>query len=113
MGGAPSCRSERTLIVLLSPSQPPVLEAPRHTTIPSLTYAAYSLKKSGEVTDPLQELTGESFGDWLRAAPRTYKGEVKPVGHFGTAYQSIDRPLGEHRDRVARSRGASPPSADP
>jgi hypothetical protein len=59
----------------------------------------------------LQELTGESFSDWLRAAPRTYKSEVKPVGHFGTAYQSIDRPLGEHRDRVARSRGPrhSPP----
>jgi Sulfotransferase family len=61
----------------------------------------------------LQELTGESFGDWLRAAPRTYKGEVKPVGRFGTAYQSIDRPLGEHRDRAARSQDASPPSADP
>jgi hypothetical protein len=61
----------------------------------------------------LQELTGESFGDWLRSAPRTYQVEVKPVGHFGTAYQSIDRPLGEHGDRVARSRGASPPSADP
>jgi hypothetical protein len=42
----------------------------------------------------LQELTGESFGDWLQAAPRTYKAEVKPVGPFGTAYQSIDRPLG-------------------
>jgi hypothetical protein len=61
----------------------------------------------------LQELTGESFGDWLRAEPQTYKAEVKPVGPFGTAYQSIDRPLGEHRDRLARSRGASPPSADP
>ena len=50
----------------------------------------------------LQELTGESFSDWLRAAPRTYKGEVKPVGPFGTAYQSIDRPLGEHRGRSTR-----------
>jgi hypothetical protein len=60
----------------------------------------------------LQELTGESFSDWLRAAPRTYKIEVKPVGRFGTAYQSIDRPLGEHGDRVTRSQGASPASAD-
>jgi hypothetical protein len=60
----------------------------------------------------LQALTGESFDDWLRAAPRTYHVEVKPVGHFGTAYQSIDRPLGEHSDQVARSRGASLASAD-
>ncbi len=51
----------------------------------------------------LQELTGETFDDWLRAAPRSYKSEVKPVGPFGTAYQSIDRPLGEHRDRLAGS----------
>ncbi len=60
----------------------------------------------------LQELTGESFADWLQAAPRTYNGEVKPVGRFGTAYQSIDRPLGEYHDRVAQSRGVSPPPAD-
>jgi hypothetical protein len=60
----------------------------------------------------LQELTGESFGDWLRVAPRTYTGEVNPVGHFGTAYQSIDRPLSEHHDRGKRSRNVSPPSAD-
>jgi hypothetical protein len=60
----------------------------------------------------LQELTGESFADWLQAAPRTYHGEVKPVGRFGTAYQSIDRPLGEYHDRAAQSRGAPPPPAD-
>jgi hypothetical protein len=60
----------------------------------------------------LQELTGESFDDWLQAAPRAYKAEVRPVGSFGTAYQSIDRPLGEHRNPVARSKGGSPPSAD-
>jgi hypothetical protein len=61
----------------------------------------------------LEELTGESFADWLRAEPRTYTGELQPVGHFGTAYQSIDRPLGTHRERVASSQGASPPSAAP
>lgn len=58
----------------------------------------------------LQELTGESFDEWLRAAPRTYLGEVNPAGRFGTAYQSIDRPLGEYQDRVARPRGQSPPT---
>jgi hypothetical protein len=61
----------------------------------------------------LEDLTGESFADWLQAAPRTYRAEVNPVGPFGTAYQSIDRPLGEHRERVAGSAAAAPSSRDP
>lgn len=51
----------------------------------------------------LQKLTGESFADWLQAAPQMNQGEVKPIGRFGTAYQSIDRPLDERSDRMAKS----------
>ena len=60
----------------------------------------------------LQDLTGQSFADWLQVAHRTYQGEVKPIGRFGTAYQSIDRPLGEYQDRVAQKSSDLPPGGD-
>jgi hypothetical protein len=46
----------------------------------------------------LEELTGASFADWLQAETQPYTGELQPVGPFGTAYQSIDRPLDARRE---------------
>ncbi len=60
----------------------------------------------------LQDLTGQSFAEWLQVAHRTYHAEVKPTGRFGTAYQSIDRPLAEYHDRMVQSRSISLPDGE-
>jgi hypothetical protein len=42
----------------------------------------------------LEELTGTSFADWLEPAGARHT-ELRPPGRIGTAYNSIDRPLGD------------------
>jgi hypothetical protein len=41
----------------------------------------------------LQELTGESFTDWVDAHRPTTRAELRPAGRIGTAHNSIDQPI--------------------
>jgi Sulfotransferase domain len=43
----------------------------------------------------LEQLTGESFADWLDLDVDRFGGraQLRPVGRIGTAHQSIDRPI--------------------
>ena len=43
----------------------------------------------------LEQLTGESFAEWLDLDVDRFGGraQLRPVGRIGTAHQSIDRPI--------------------
>jgi hypothetical protein len=41
----------------------------------------------------LQDLTGESFADWVDAHRPTQRSLLRPAGRIGTAHNSIDQPI--------------------
>ena len=53
----------------------------------------------------LEEVTGQSFGDWLDEGHAQSRSQLRPRGKIGTGFQSIDDPFGE-RVAARRRRGA-------
>jgi hypothetical protein len=52
----------------------------------------------------LEQVTGQSFGDWLEPRVSRARRALDPGGKIGTAHNSIDRPLDPAEQRAARDR---------
>jgi hypothetical protein len=52
----------------------------------------------------LEQVTGESFGDWLEPRVSRARRVLEPGGKIGTAHNSIDRPLDPADRRPERER---------
>jgi hypothetical protein len=54
----------------------------------------------------LEQVTGQSFQDWLDVGHAQRRSSLRPTGRIGTGYQSTDDPLGAGRARRQRRRAS-------